>query len=263
VEQYGYSPDDLIYLRNPNKDLVVGLHLVSSYYDVAYMSSLHVENLVVELYLHAFQDDGGGDGEDGENDVAEDVGGRVDLNDPWWDDKISNADDVFEDDYNVDRVGPSTDEDVEDDENEDRDGSEGTGVEGTRYKGTGDKDTGVDGRSGPSTFDHGMHSFEDVEVDDNNSERGRSDILQSPPNSDEVDGGISSYPSPKIYEVDLVNPNLKLKIKFSSLRLFRAAVKQYNVQRGKYIKCEKKMKEPDVLRFVEILLVNAESMVDR
>jgi len=108
-----------------------------------------------------------------------------------------------------------------------------------------------------------MHSFEDVEVDDNNSERGRSDILQSPPNSDEVDGGISSYPSSKIYEVDLVNPNLKLKIKFSSLRLFRAAVKQYNVQRGKYIKCEKKMKEPDVLRFVEIPLVNAESMVDR
>jgi hypothetical protein len=51
VEQYGYNPGDLVYFRDPNKDLVVGLHLVSSDYDVHYMSLVHVENNVVELSL--------------------------------------------------------------------------------------------------------------------------------------------------------------------------------------------------------------------
>jgi hypothetical protein len=36
VEQYGYGPSDLIYFRDPEKNLVDGLHLVSSDYDVAY-----------------------------------------------------------------------------------------------------------------------------------------------------------------------------------------------------------------------------------
>lgn len=50
VEQYGYNPGGLVYFRDPNKDLVMCLHLVSSDYDVHYMSSVHVENNVVELY---------------------------------------------------------------------------------------------------------------------------------------------------------------------------------------------------------------------
>jgi len=79
VEQYGYSPGDLIYFKDHNKYLVVGLHLVSLDYDVAYMSSLHVENHVVELYLHAFRDDGGGDMGDGEDDEKEDVGSKLIL----------------------------------------------------------------------------------------------------------------------------------------------------------------------------------------
>jgi hypothetical protein len=74
-----------------------------------------------------------------------------------------------------------------------------------------------------------MHSFEDAEVDDNNSEMSRSGILLSPPNGDEEDCGISSHPSSEFHEVDLVNPNMKLKMKFYSLQLFREAVKQYNV----------------------------------
>jgi hypothetical protein len=36
VEQYGYSPSDLIYFRDLGKNLVECLHLVSSDYDVAY-----------------------------------------------------------------------------------------------------------------------------------------------------------------------------------------------------------------------------------
>jgi len=74
VEHYGYNPGDLIYFRDPNKDLVMGLHLVSSDYDGHYMSSVHVENNVVKLYIVSFQDDGDGEsGEGGEDDEEEDV----------------------------------------------------------------------------------------------------------------------------------------------------------------------------------------------
>jgi hypothetical protein len=152
------------------------------------------------FFLH---DDG--DGEGREDDENEDVRGRVALNDPWWDDKISDDEDVFEVDYDVNRAGPSTYECVEGDgengnenenENEDGDGDgsgdededgfEGVGVEGRSGPST------SQGRSGPSTSDHDMQSFEDVEMVDNDSEMGRSDILLSPPISDDDFGGISS-----------------------------------------------------------------------
>jgi len=229
VEQYRHNPSDLIYFRDPNKDLVVGLHLVSSDYDVYYMSSVHVENNVVELYIVSFQDDR--DGEVGQDDEEEDVRDRVALNDPWWDDKISDAEDVFEVNYDVNRVGLSTYECVE--------GDGETGDENGNGDGSGDGDgfegAGVEGKSGPSTSDHGIQSFEDAEVVHNNFEMGRSDILLSPPISDEDSGGISSNLGSEFHAMDLVNLNLKLKMKFSSLQLFREAVKQYNVQRGKDI----------------------------
>jgi len=85
--QYGYSPGDLIYVRDPTKNLVDGLQLVSSNYDVAYMAAKHVDTFVVELYIVSFQSNVGEDGEDWENDEEGDDGGRVDYNDPWWDDK--------------------------------------------------------------------------------------------------------------------------------------------------------------------------------
>jgi hypothetical protein len=206
VEQYRHNPSDLIYFRDPNKDLVVGLHLVSSDYDVYYMSSVHVENNVVELYIVSFQDDR--DGEVGQDDEEEDVRDRVALNDPWWDDKISDDEDVFEVNYDVNSVGPSTYE----------------CVEGDRENGDGDgfKSAGVEGRSGPSTS------------------QGRSDILLSPPISDDDSGEISSNLGSEFHTMDLVNPSLKLKMKFSTLQLFREAVKQYNVQRDKDIQFVKK-----------------------
>jgi hypothetical protein len=229
VEQYRHNPSDLIYFRDPNKDLVVGLHLVSSDYDVYYMSSVHVENNVVELYIVSFQDDR--DGEVGQDDEEEDVRDRVALNDPWWDDKISDAEDVFEVNYDVKRVGLSTYECVEGDgENGDENGNGDGSGDGDGFEGA-----GVEGKSGPSTSDHGIQSFEDAEVVHNNFEMGRSDILLSPPISDEDSGGISSNLGSEFHAMDLVNLNLKLKMKFSSLQLFREAVKQYNVQRGKDI----------------------------
>jgi hypothetical protein len=85
-----------------------------------------------------------------------------------------------------------------------------------------------------------MQSFENVEVVDNDSEMGRSDILLSPPISDDDSGEISSNLGSEFHAMDLVNPSLKLKMKFSTLQLFREAVKQYNVQRDKDIQFVKK-----------------------
>jgi hypothetical protein len=97
-------------------------------------------------------------------------------------------------------------------------------VEGDRENGDGDgfKSAGVEGRSGPSTS------------------QGRSDILLSPPISDDDSGEISSNLGSEFHTMDLVNPSLKLKMKFSTLQLFREAVKQYNVQRDKDIQFVKK-----------------------
>jgi len=63
---------------------------------------------------------------------------------------------------------------------------------------------------------------------------------------DDIDGN-SSHPSKEFHEIDLHNLTLKLKMKFSSIQLFREAVREYNVKRGKYIKFEKNKKKLSVL----------------
>lgn len=133
-------------------------------------------------------------------------------------------------------VSLQNDEGVEGDgEDEDGDG-DGDGDDGTEVEGGGTLGDGDD-QSGPSSIK--MSSFEDVEVDENDYEIGRSDILLLPPVSDEEDGGISSHPDVEFHEVDIVNPNLKLIMKFANIQLFREVVKQYNVRRGNDIRFEK------------------------
>jgi hypothetical protein len=79
--QYGYNLGDLIYVKDPTKNLVDGLQLLSSDYDVAYLVAKHVDTPVVELDIVSFQSNVGEDGEDWENDEEGDDGGRVDYND--------------------------------------------------------------------------------------------------------------------------------------------------------------------------------------
>lgn len=99
------------------------------------MFNMHVGIDVVELYILSF---GGGDEKNVEEECND--GARVDLNDPWWDDKISDDDDVFDVEYRVNSAGPSEegtsisriqtvkcdgdeDGDEDEDEDEDEDGS--------------------------------------------------------------------------------------------------------------------------------------------
>jgi len=96
---------------------------------------------------------------------------------------------------------PETDEGVEGDQedgDEDRDGNEngnGDGDDSTDVEGgdeSGDILDDGNGESGPSG-NIKMTSFEDVEVDERDSDIGRSDILLSPTVSENEDGGISSH----------------------------------------------------------------------
>jgi hypothetical protein len=65
-----------------------------------------------------------------------------------------------------------------------------------------DGGNGKSGRSGNIK----MTSFEDVEVDERDSDIGRSDILLSPTISEDEDGGISSHHGVEFQEFDLGNP---------------------------------------------------------
>jgi hypothetical protein len=142
----------------------------------------------------------------------------------------------------VDSAGPSTmpqtDEGVEGDQedgDEDGDGN-GEGDDSADVEGeSGDILDDGNGESGPSD-NIKTTSFEDVAVDERDSGIGRSDILLSPTVSEDEDGGISSHHGVEFQEIDLGNPELKLKMKFSSIQLFREAVKQYHVRRGNDIK---------------------------
>lgn len=246
--QYGYSPGDLIYVRDHTKNLVDGLQLLSSDYDVAYLVTKHVDTPVVELYIVSFQSNVGEDGENWENDEEGDDGGRVDYNDTWWDDKISDEEEVF--DCLVDSAGPPTmpemDEGVEgdwEDEDEDGDGNgngdgDGDGDDNADVEGGGESGDILDDGNGESepSGNIKMTSFEDVEVDERDSDIGRNDILLSPIVSEDEDGVISFHNGVEFQKIDLGNLELKLKMKFSSIQPFREAIKQYNVRRGNDIK---------------------------
>jgi hypothetical protein len=92
-----------MYFKDPVKSLVDGLHLIISDHDVLFMSACHNEHAILQLYIVSF-----GEGEGDENDSEDDneYWGRVDLDYPWWDDKLTDTEDVFDVGVNVDRAGP-------------------------------------------------------------------------------------------------------------------------------------------------------------
>lgn len=91
-KEYDYKLGDLIYFRDPEKSLVDSLHFITSNEDMIFMVACHIRYFIAHLYIISFGE-GGSDEEDYEE-VDEDRG-RVDLNDPWWADKISDDEDFF------------------------------------------------------------------------------------------------------------------------------------------------------------------------
>ena len=227
--------------KHPEKGLDDGLYLITFDHDVLYMATCHNSHYIVHLYVQCFVDRGGGEGDD---DYCDDDGGgcRVDFNDPWQVDKLSDNDDLLDVDVDDgdDGVGPSKGT-----INRNRMHSEDSNDAGVG--GDGEEEEHMDGSHTVQSAEK-MLAFEDDEKDDDtNSDMGRSDILVSPLPSDEEDGVTSLPTNCDFHAVDLKDLVLELHMKFTNLEQFREAVKEYNVKRGKDI-CffffkKKKMKE--------------------
>jgi len=194
-KEYGYRVRDLMYFKDPAKSLADGLHLITSDHDVLFMSACHTGHVILELYIVSFGD-GGGDEEDSEDD---EYGGRVDLDDPWWTDRLSDTEDLF--DVGVD-VGTSRGDggagssNVQPDNPRVEQGNEEDNGESSEEGSHDDSEDNVDhteaGHAGRPVSDWNLkRTFEDVDDDDANSEIGRSDILVSPVASDEE---VEKYP---------------------------------------------------------------------
>jgi hypothetical protein len=142
---------------------------------------------------------GGGDEKDYEKD--DDGGSRIYLSDPWWADKISDDQDLFDVDVDDDggMAGPSIGNastsnlpaETQSDEYDEEGDEEGIGRDGGEE--AEDHSAGNDGRRSQSCGKF-VKSFEDDNDDENNSKIGRSDILVSQVISDE-DDGITYVPS--------------------------------------------------------------------
>jgi hypothetical protein len=174
-KDYGYKAGNLMYFREPDKTLMDSFHLITCDDDALFMVGCHKEQVIVHLYVVCFEEGQGGvEKYDKDDDDEEEA--RVDYNDPWVDykDKVSDVEDLF--DVEVDTVDTRTGASGA------GDGDEEDGNHAEEYAGL--HSDYVRSEIGPKN----KKRFEDVDDDDTNSEMGRSDILESPPNSDEEDG---------------------------------------------------------------------------
>jgi hypothetical protein len=188
--------------------------LIKSDHNVLFMVASHKSDNVVHLFVVSFGEDII-DVEDCEED--ENVG-RVDLNDPWWRDTISDDEDIFdvdvddidggarpsktkpngsnvvecrEEEQHRDERGVEEGDDSRHNEPGEHDNGEGEGGDDDR-SGDDDNEEGEDavnqnegGSSGCNFKTYFEDDDDDDDDDDDNSEMGRSDILESPVISDE------------------------------------------------------------------------------
>jgi hypothetical protein len=89
-KKFGYQPVDLVYYREPYKELDDGLVLLTYDEDVIKMADAFLGEKLVMLYMVSFANVGDevvcpnvGEGEEGENSGNEEMTSKV-LNDPYW-----------------------------------------------------------------------------------------------------------------------------------------------------------------------------------
>ncbi|XP_059461906.1 uncharacterized protein LOC132190900 [Corylus avellana] len=248
-KDYGYKAGDLMYIREPDKTLMGGLHLITSDEKVLFMVGCHKGQFLVHLYVVCFGE-GQGDVEEHEEEEDDEEEGRVDYNDPWWKDKVNDDEDLFDLDLDVgdtrarrSGAGTTGDGDIENEGDEEETGDV---HEDDEEDGNHDEahpiDDSVRSESGPNN----KKKFEELDDDDTNSEMGRSDILESPLNNDE-ECQVPSTKSPEFHRMDVVNPVLHLKMTFPDIQTFREAVKEYNLLRGKEVGFKKNERRKSIV----------------
>jgi hypothetical protein len=92
-KEYGYRTGDLMYFKDPGKSLVNGLYLITSDHDVLSLSACHTGHVILELYIVSFGNEGG---EEEGSEEDDEYGRRVNFDDPWWADKLSDDEDLFD-----------------------------------------------------------------------------------------------------------------------------------------------------------------------
>jgi hypothetical protein len=225
VKKYGYQPGDLIYYLQPDKSLDDGLVLLTCDDDILKMTEFLKGRTVVVLYTVAF---GHGDEEDEPSDDDEEGERRRNkvINDPYWKSLMSSDDDAWDDGAEPE-VGTSTRgnvygkgdgedgmdmEDCDDVDVVQRIDDDGVGGDGEKEE---DDDDDEDDNSEFETINVGGSThkalacigqlLDDEEEDDVSSNMARSDVLVSPPASDEeneVDSRPRSRCVPKVSEFD-------------------------------------------------------------
>jgi hypothetical protein len=115
--------------------------------------------------------------------------------------------------------------------------------EDVRGEGSVDNEDGEEGEESEESEESENGVEDDDDEDDANSDIARSDILISPPNNDEEEEVAlqSKYvtKSSEFQMADLGHPEFMVGQKFSSIKIFRTAVRECNLNMGKYIKFKK------------------------
>jgi hypothetical protein len=244
AKSYGYKSGDLIYYLLPSSTLRNGLKLIISNFDVHEMVQAHSGLPIIELYIISFSESIPDIGEENiDDDNGDDEGGysRIEQDDPYWD-EVDEPDLFVE---NNDIPGPSMRRDNRD-VRVNRDDGDNRNVGGIGGEGREDSDggegeeSGEDEESEEGGDDSGRSTVDD---DDANSDMARSDILTSPPKSDEeyeVDSQRKHITKwSEFHLTDMGNNDFVVGQKFSSIQVFRDAVRESNVNMEKDVKFKK------------------------
>jgi hypothetical protein len=255
VKKFGYQVGDLVYYREPGKELDDGLVLLTSDKDVLKIAEVYLGHKLVILYMMSFANDGDevvpNVGED--EDSGDEERRRKVINDPYWQSLMSDDDDAW-DAGDEPMAGTSTcgDEtstfgdvwhdfiDFDEEAGDENDG-DGSDDEGGHEEAAEPETTHVGGLRDPASL--GGRLLDDEEEDKVSSNLARSDILVTRPKSDEeykVNSRAKCVTrTSQFKDVDMEDPHLDVGMSFDSATQFRKALREYNLFRGKDVKFTK------------------------
>ncbi|XP_059435398.1 uncharacterized protein LOC132168430 [Corylus avellana] len=221
------------------------------------MVAAHKGVSVIELYLVSFDEPAVNDDDDGE--YGENS--RIDRDDPYWEEVFEP--DLFDEDNNlpgpsmaggnVEEGGVEGNEEGHGEGNEGEDGDEegdGEGNEGEDGDEEEESDEAADDDNqnanaggAKNASGRGQCYGDEVDDDEANSTMARSDILVSPPISDE-ENEVSSIARcvtrrTEFQQTDRSNPQLSNEQLFPSIKVFREAIRENNLKKGKDIRFKK------------------------
>jgi hypothetical protein len=252
VKKYGYKSGDLVYYIHPGCSIQSGMKLISSDYNVLEMVAAHVEVPVITLYLVSFDEPRVNDDEyedyNDDNDGEYGENSRIDRDDPYWEEMLEP--DLFDEDNNLPR--PSMEGGIVEDGGVegDKDSNEGENAEKDNDdEEESDKEAEGGNQNANAEIaiiqvsEKGECYGDEVDDDDANSDMAQSDILVSPPISDE-ENEVESLATcvtrrTEFQQIDMYNPQLSNGLTFPSIKVFREAIRENNLRNGKDIKFKK------------------------